>query len=90
MHLRKEIDMSKGFIGEFKEFVMRGNVMDMAVGVIIGGAFGTIITSLVNDVIMPVITLVHLSEWREVFYAGSCTGGRCFHTELWCIPYTGH
>ena len=50
--------MSKGFIGEFKEFVMRGNVMDMAVGVIIGGAFGTIITSLVNDVIMPVITLI--------------------------------
>ena len=58
MHLRKEIDMSKGFIGEFKEFVMRGNVMDMAVGVIIGGAFGTIITSLVNDIIMPVITMI--------------------------------
>ena len=40
---------------EFKKFAMRGNVMDMAVGVIIGGAFGKIVTSLVNDVIMPPI-----------------------------------
>lgn len=45
-------------ISEFKEFIMRGNVMDMAVGVIIGGAFKGIVDSLVNDVIMPVITLV--------------------------------
>ena len=45
-------------IKEFKEFINKGNVMDMAVGVIIGGAFGTIVTSLVNDVIMPVISLV--------------------------------
>jgi len=44
-----------GFVKEFKEFAMRGNVMDMAVGVIIGGAFGKIVSSLVNDVIMPVI-----------------------------------
>ncbi|MCR4963793.1 MAG: large-conductance mechanosensitive channel protein MscL [Firmicutes bacterium] len=46
---------SKGFIGEFKEFITRGNVMDMAVGIIIGGAFTAIVTSLVNDVIMPLI-----------------------------------
>ena len=46
-----------GFIKEFKEFAMKGNVMDMAVGVIIGGAFGKIVTSLVNDVLMPVIGL---------------------------------
>lgn len=46
-----------GFISEFKEFAMKGNVMDMAVGVIIGGAFGKIVTSLVNDVLMPVISL---------------------------------
>ena len=45
-----------GFIKEFKEFAMKGNVMDMAVGVIIGGAFGKIVTSLVNDVLMPVIS----------------------------------
>ena len=50
-----------GFIKEFKEFAMKGNVMDMAVGVIIGGAFGKIVTSLVNDMLMPVISL--------------CTGG---------------
>jgi large conductance mechanosensitive channel len=46
-----------GFIKEFKEFAMKGNVMDMAVGVIIGGAFGKIVTSLVNDMLMPVISL---------------------------------
>ena len=44
--------MSK-FFNEFKEFAMRGNVIDMAVGVIVGGAFGKIVTSLVNDIIMP-------------------------------------
>ena len=43
------------FISEFKEFAMRGNVMDMAVGVIIGGAFGKIVSSLVDDILMPVI-----------------------------------
>ncbi|TGX80974.1 large-conductance mechanosensitive channel protein MscL [Palleniella muris] len=48
--------MSK-FVDEFKQFAMRGNVMDMAVGVIIGGAFGKIVSSLVNDIIMPLIGL---------------------------------
>ena len=43
------------FISEFKEFVMHGNVIDMAVGVVIGGAFGKIVSSLVGDVIMPVV-----------------------------------
>lgn len=43
------------FLSEFKDFAMRGNVMDMAVGVIIGGAFGKIVSSLVGDVIMPII-----------------------------------
>ncbi|RRD02027.1 large conductance mechanosensitive channel protein MscL [Prevotella sp. OH937_COT-195] len=46
-----------GFIKEFKEFAMRGNVMDMAVGVIIGGAFGKIVTSLVDHIIMPLVGL---------------------------------
>ena len=45
------------FVKEFKEFIMRGNVMDMAVGVIIGGAFNSIVSSLVDDIIMPVISL---------------------------------
>ena len=44
-----------GFVKEFKEFAMKGNVMDMAVGVIIGGAFGKIVSSLVDDIIMPLI-----------------------------------
>ena len=43
------------FIKEFKEFALKGNVLDMAVGVIIGGAFGRIVTSLVNDIIMPLV-----------------------------------
>lgn len=43
------------FISEFKEFAMRGNVIDLAVGVVIGGAFGKIVGSLVNDVVMPLI-----------------------------------
>ena len=43
---------------EFKEFVMRGNVLDLAVAVIIGGAFGKIVSSLVNDILMPLIGLV--------------------------------
>ncbi len=60
----------KGFFGEFKEFIARGNVMDMAVGVIIGGAFGKISTSLVNDVIMPGISMLtgggDFSGWKLV------------------------
>jgi large conductance mechanosensitive channel len=47
-----------GFVKEFKSFAMRGNVMDMAVGIVIGVAFGKIVTSLVNDVIMPPIGLL--------------------------------
>ena len=43
---------------EFREFALRGNVMDLAVGVIIGAAFGTIVTSLVNDILMPLIGLL--------------------------------
>ena len=59
--------LKKGFIAEFKEFIARGNVMDLAVGVIIGGAFQSIVNSLVNDMIMPVISLltggVNFSNW---------------------------
>lgn len=46
------------FFGEFKEFVSRGNVLDMAVGVVIGGAFGKIVSSVVNDILMPPIGLL--------------------------------
>ncbi len=48
----------KKMASEFKEFIARGNVMDLAVGVIIGGAFSAIVTSLVNDIIMPIISLI--------------------------------
>ncbi len=47
-----------GFIKEFKEFAVKGNVIDLAVGVIIGGAFGKIVNSMVNDLIMPPISLL--------------------------------
>ena len=46
------------FISEFKEFAVKGNVVDMAVGVVIGGAFGKIVTSLVGDVIMPIVGVI--------------------------------
>lgn len=56
---KKEVkEKSKGFIKEFGEFIKEGNVVDMAVGVVIGGAFSAIVTSLVNDIIMPVISLI--------------------------------
>ncbi|CDD46705.1 large-conductance mechanosensitive channel [Firmicutes bacterium CAG:534] len=48
----------KAFFAEFKKFIARGNVMDMAVGVIIGGAFTAIVTSLVDDVMMPLLSLI--------------------------------
>ena len=59
-----------GFFKEFKEFAVRGNVMDMAIGVVIGGAFGKIVTSLVSDVIMPLIGAatggLNFTEWKWV------------------------
>lgn len=48
----------KAFFEEFKKFISRGNVMDMAVGIIIGGAFTAIVNSLVNDIIMPIVSLL--------------------------------
>ena len=54
---KKEKKKNKGFFREFKEFISRGNILDLAVGVIIGAAFGKIVTSLTNDIIMPLITL---------------------------------
>lgn len=55
----------KNFIEEFKAFINRGNVMDMAVGVIIGGAFTSIVTSLVDDIINPIIGLVGGMNFTE-------------------------
>lgn len=62
----------KQFLKEFKEFAMRGNVIDMAVGVVVGGAFSKIVTSLVNDVVMPLVSLatgqVNFASLSYVFH----------------------
>ncbi len=61
----------KKFFTEFKQFIAKGNVIDMAVAVVIGGGFGKIVTSLVNDIIMPLISLItggsNVSELKYVF-----------------------
>lgn len=65
------------FSADFKEFIAKGNVVDMAVGVVIGGAFNKIVSSLVNDVIMPLVSLLvgglNVTDWkwviREAVYA---------------------
>ena len=63
-------EKTKGFFAEFKAFAMRGNVIDMAVGVVIGGAFGKITPSIVNDIIMPFISVltggINFSDWKWV------------------------
>ena len=62
------------FFNEFKEFAVKGNVMDMAIGVVIGGAFGKIVTSLVSDIIMPLVGAatggLNFTEWKWVIKKG--------------------
>ena len=76
----------KKFFEEFKAFAMRGNVLDMAVGVIIGGAFGKITTSLVNDIIMPLISMitggVDFSAWKWVLKAAVMEGAEVIKPEI--------
>ena len=57
----------KQFIKEFKEFISRGNVMDMAVGIIIGGAFTTIVNSLVNDIINPILGVFGGKDFSQYY-----------------------
>lgn len=57
----------KQFIKEFKEFISRGNVMDMAVGIIIGGAFTTIVNSLVNDIINPILGIFGGKDFSQYY-----------------------
>ena len=88
---------------EFKEFAMKGNVLDMAVGIIIGAAFGPIVTSLVNDVIMPPIGLllgnVDFSNIFAVLKEGKTPGpyaslqpqsGRSGDNEFWRVHQYDH
>lgn len=59
-----------GMLKEFREFAIKGNALDMAVGVIIGGAFGTIVTSIINDLIMPIVAaLVGKPDFSSIYYA---------------------
>ena len=60
--LKAAREKSKGFFGEFKAFVLRGNVMDMAIGVIIGGAFASIVSALTDDFINPIINSIGGAE----------------------------
>lgn len=75
------------FLTDFKEFAMRGNVIDMAVGVIIGGAFGKIVSSLVNDVIMPVVGIltggIDFKESKVLLKAAEMNGEEIVKPEVW-------
>lgn len=70
----KKTDGKKKFFDEFREFISRGNVMDLAVGMIIGSAFTAIVNSLVNDVVMPLISLliggISFDQWNIALGSG--------------------
>jgi len=66
--LEEQIKRGQGFLAEFKKFAMRGNVIDLAIGVIIGGAFGKIVNSVVNDVVMaPLGPLLGKVDFKTIF-----------------------
>ncbi len=74
------------FFQEFKEFAIKGNVMDMAIGVVIGGAFGKIVTSLVSDIIMPVISAItgglSFTDWKWVIREAVMNGEEIVKPEV--------
>ena len=74
------------FFQEFKEFAVKGNVMDMAIGVVIGGAFGKIVTSLVSDIIMPVISAItgglSFTDWKWVIREAVVNGEEIVKPEV--------
>jgi large conductance mechanosensitive channel len=75
-----------GFIKEFKEFAIRGNLVDMAVGVVIGGAFGKIVSSIVADIIMPLISIltggINFTHWKFVLKQAVLEGGNIVTPEV--------
>ena len=79
-------EKTTGFIAEFRQFIARGNVLDMAVGVVIGGAFGKITTSLVGDIIMPLISMltggVDFSAWKWVLKEAVMEGAEVVTPEV--------
>ena len=76
----------KNFFKEFKEFAMRGNVLDMAIGVVIGGAFGKITSSIVNDIIMPLISMItggiDFTAWKWVLKEAVMDAGEVVTPEV--------
>ena len=74
------------FWSEFKDFAMKGNVIDMAVGVVIGGAFGKIVTSLVSDIIMPLVGALcgglNFTDWKWVISKAVTEGGEVVKPEV--------
>jgi len=76
----------KKFFEEFKTFAMRGNVLDMAIGVVIGAAFGKITTSIVNDIIMPIISMItgglDFSAWKIVMKEAVMEAGEVVTPEV--------
>ena len=76
----------KKFMEEFKAFAMRGNVLDMAIGVVIGGAFGKITNSVVNDIIMPLISMltggIDFSAWKWVLKEAVMEGAKVVTPEI--------
>lgn len=74
------------FIQEFKDFAMKGNVLDMAIGVVIGGAFGKIVTSLVNDIIMPGVGVLtgglNFTDYKLVIQEGVTQGTEVITPEV--------
>lgn len=76
----------KKFFKEFKEFAMRGNVLDMAIGVVIGAAFGKITTSIVNDIIMPLISMItgglDFTAWKWVLKEAVMDAGEIVTPEV--------
>jgi large conductance mechanosensitive channel len=70
-------EKSKGFIESYKKFALKGNIMDLAIAVVIGGAFSRIVQSLVNDIIMPLLSLligdIHFKDLKVIFKAATGT-----------------
>ncbi|MBQ7288939.1 MAG: large-conductance mechanosensitive channel protein MscL [Clostridia bacterium] len=81
----------RNFVNEFKKFISKGNVVDMAIAVIMGGAFGKIVTSLVNDIIMPLISVVigglNVKDWKWVIKAAEKNAAGDIITEETALTY---
>ena len=77
----------KKFLKEFKEFINRGNVMDMAVGIIIGGAFTSIVSSLVEDIINPFLGLFGGMNFDKLSWKVSDSCHQLFNYGSCCLPY---